>query len=138
MKILQAIAQATVDVAVTTPHKDLSALADAALRLLEQKGLAPKRTMFLRLLRRTFMKKKTVLPLTLATPSGNAGPHRESIASLTHTVTGKPVQLQESVDQTLLGGALIAYGDERFDASLRGSLTSLHRHLSSPLSYDPQ
>lgn len=138
MNTLQALATATVDIARPLPQEDLPALADAALRLLEHHGLAPKCTTFLRLLHRILRKEKTALPLTLATPSGNAGPHRESIASLTRTATGKPVELQESVDPTLLGGALIAYGDERFDASLRGSLTSLHRHLSSPLSYDSQ
>lgn len=138
MKTLQALATATIDTARALPQENLPALADAALRLLEQKGLAPKCTTFLRLLRRILRKEKTALLLTLATPSGNAGPHRESIASLTHAATGKPVELQESVDPTLLGGALIAYSDERFDASLRGSLTALHRHLSSPLSYDPQ
>lgn len=138
MNTLQALATATVDIARPLPQEDLPALADAALRLLEHNGLAPKRTTFLHLFRRIMRKEKTTLPLTLATASGNAGPHRESIASLTHAATGKLVELQESVDPTLLGGALIAYGDERFDASLRGALGSLHHHLSSPLSYDSQ
>lgn len=138
MKILQAITQATVDVADTTPQKDLPALADAVLRLLDRCGLSHKRAVFFRLLRRTLTKEKAALPLALVTASGDAGTHGASIASLVHQTLRKPVELEESANPALLGGALIAYGDERFDASLRGSLTSLHRHLSSPLSYDPQ
>lgn len=138
MKILDVLAQATIEAARTTPKKDLPALADAVLRLMERKGLSQKRAIFLRLLRRTLAKENTTLPLTLTTPSGDAGKHGESIASFIHLALGKPVELQESVDPTLLGGALLAYSDERFDASLRGALHSLHTHLSSPLPYDTQ
>lgn len=138
MKILHVLAQATIEAARTTPKKDFPALADAILHLLDQKGLFQKRVVFLHLLRRALAKENATLPLTLTTPSGNAGKHGESIASFVHLALGKPVELQESVDPTLLGGALLAYRDERFDASLRGALHSLHMHLSSPLSYDAE
>ncbi len=138
MRILEALTQATIATAGTLPKKDLPALADAVLRLLEQKGLFQKRATFLRLLRRSLAKENIPLPITLVTPSGNVGKHGASIASFVHLALGKPVEMQESADPTLLGGALLAYRDERFDASLRGTLTALHRHLSSPLPYDAQ
>ncbi|OGJ58126.1 hypothetical protein A3H22_00165 [Candidatus Peribacteria bacterium RIFCSPLOWO2_12_FULL_55_15] len=138
MRTLDALAQATIEIGRTIPKKDLHALADAVLRLLDQKGLPQKRAIFLRLLRRSLVKDITTLSLTLVTPSGNAGRHAESIASFVHLALGKPVELQESADKGLLGGALLAYNDERFDASIRGSLAVLHRHLSSPLPYDTE
>ena len=138
MKALHALVQATIHTARTIPKDDLPALADAVLRLLDQQGFSSKRTLFLRLLRRSLAKENTTLTLTLVTTSGNAGTHAASIASSVHHATGKPVELQESADPALLGGALIAYGDERFDASLRGAIHTLHQHLSSPLSYDTQ
>lgn len=138
MRILPALAQATLDTARTIPVKDLPALADAALRLLDQQGLSAKKTLFLRFVQRAVVRDNPMLPLSLATPSGSAGKHAESIASFLRLSLGKPVDIRESADAHLLGGALLAYRDERFDASLRGSLSSLHRHLSSPLPYDAQ
>ena len=135
---LQAFALAVVEKARTLPKSDLPALADAVFRLLEQRGFSSKRTLFFHLLQHTLAHENVTLPLSLVTPSGNAGKHAESIASFVHLALGKPVDLQESADPTLLGGALLAYRDERFDASLRGSLALLHKHLSSPLPYDAQ
>ena len=138
MKLLQVLAQAVVEKAGTLPKADLSALADAVLRLLDRHGFSSKRLLFLRLLRRTLARENLTLPLTLTTTSGNAGKHGASIASFVHLALGKPVELKELADPTLLGGTLLAYRDERFDASLRGSLTLLGKHLSSPLPYDAQ
>jgi len=138
MKHLQALAQAALDVAHSLPKGDLPALADAVLRLLDQKGLSQKRTLFIRILRRMLAKENITIPLTLQTPSGSAGKHTESIASFLRLSLGKPVEVHESADAHLLGGALLAYRDERFDASLRSTLAALSRHLSSPLSYDAQ
>lgn len=138
MRPLDTLAQATLDTAQTLPEKDLPALADALLRLLAQKGLSSKSNLFLRLLRRTLARENRLLPLTLTTPSGDAGKHGASLASFVHLALGKPVELHETMNPTLLGGARLAYRDERFDASLRGALHSLSTHLSSPLPYDPQ
>lgn len=138
MRILPALAQATLDTARTIPTKDLPVLVDAALRLLDRHGLSAKKILFHRLVMRAAAREDAVLPLSIATPSGSAGKHAESIASFLRLSIGKPVDVRESADAHLLGGALLAYRDERFDASLRGSLSSLHRHLSSPLPYDAQ
>lgn len=138
MSILPALALATLATARTIPTKDLPALADAALRLLDQHGLSAQKILFHRLVKRALVREDAVLPLSIATPSGSAGKHAESIASFIRLSLGKPVEISESADAHLLGGALLAYHDERFDASLRGALTALHRRLSSPLHYDAQ
>lgn len=138
MTLLSAIAQATIDTARTVPKKDLSVLADAALRLLDRHGLSAKKLLFRRIVERAAAREVSVLPLSITTPSGSAGKHAESIASFLRLSLGKPVDLRESADARLLGGALLAYHDERFDASLRGTLASLHGHLSSPLPHDTQ
>lgn len=138
MSILPALVQATLDTARTIPIKDLPALADAALRLLDQHGLFAKKTLFHHLVQRAVVREDAMLPLSIATPSGSSGKHAESIASFLRLSLGKPVEIHELADAHLLGGALLAYRDERFDASLRGTLTALHRHLSSPLACDAQ
>lgn len=138
MNILPALVQATLDTARTIPKKDLPALADAAFRLLDRHSLSAQKMLFHRLVKRAVLREDAVLPLAIATPSGSVGKHAESIASFFRLSLGKPVEVHESADVHLLGGALLAYRDERFDASLRGALTSLHRHLSSSLPYDAQ
>ncbi len=138
MKFLPALALATLATARTIPKKDLPALADAAFRLLDRHGFSSQKMTFHRLVQRAVLREDIVLPLSIQTPSGSAGKHAESIASFLRLSIGKPVEVRESADAHLLGGALLAYRDERFDASLRGAITSLHRHLSSPLPYDAQ
>ena len=42
---------------------------------------------------------------------------------------GKQVNIKTSVDESLIGGAVIRAGDSIIDASLRGRLTELHNEL---------
>lgn len=60
------------------------------------------------------------------------GAERERLAqSLTH-YTGLPVELQVTVDPTLLAGVVVEIGDLRLDASARNRLERLRERLVSP------
>jgi F-type H+-transporting ATPase subunit delta len=55
---------------------------------------------------------------------------RELSASIS-TLTGRPVELQVTIDPELLAGALIQVGDLQVDATARGRLDNLREHLLS-------
>lgn len=54
---------------------------------------------------------------------------RDSIAKGMSARLGKKVSISASVDQSLIGGAIIRAGDSVIDASLRGRLTELGNNL---------
>ncbi len=51
------------------------------------------------------------------------------LAATLAQVAGAPVELQVTVDETLLGGAVVQIGDLQVDASARGRLDRLREHL---------
>jgi F-type H+-transporting ATPase subunit delta len=63
----------------------------------------------------------------------------ESLSAL----TGQPVELQVSIDDTLLSGVLVDIGDLRVDATARGRLDALREHMltqgweQNPVATDP-
>lgn len=67
----------------------------------------------------------------LLTPTGSAGPLAERIKTALEKGLGRPVQLTEKADKSLLGGAILEYGDARIDLSVRGALDDAALHLMS-------
>jgi F-type H+-transporting ATPase subunit delta len=57
------------------------------------------------------------------------GPERERLAQALQTVTGAPVELQETEEPDLLGGAVVEVGDLLVDASAKHRLDQLEDHL---------
>ena len=55
---------------------------------------------------------------------------QDSIAETVADRLGKQVVIKTSVDETLIGGAVIRAGDSIIDASLRGRLTELRNELA--------
>ena len=56
---------------------------------------------------------------------------RAALISSLQTITGRTVDLQVTLDPTLLGGVLVEVGDLRLDASTKGRLGVLHETLAS-------
>jgi len=54
---------------------------------------------------------------------------RDRLASSLTSMVGAPVELQVTIDGTLLGGAVVEVGDLQLDASARGRLNHLREHL---------
>ena len=55
---------------------------------------------------------------------------QDSIAEIIAGRLGKQVNIVTSVDESLIGGAIIRAGDSVIDASLRGRLTELRNELT--------
>lgn len=60
--------------------------------------------------------------VTIVTPSGDAGSLRESVASMLRQKFNRSVDVTERKDPSLIGGAIITFGDEQIDMSVRGAL----------------
>lgn len=73
---------------------------------------------------------KEIVTATLVTPSGSAGALAEHVQKALSAQLGQPVELTERADPTLLGGAVLRYGDRQLDLSIRGGLDQLSSRLS--------
>ena len=105
----------------------VSALAEA----LEHEGLPASAQDLLSLLARAVEERAGTLTVTIATPSGHAGELVAAVKKAVEKKTGKQVQILERKDPSLLGGAIVTYGDERIDLSLRRSLEDAEHLLTS-------
>lgn len=66
---------------------------------------------------------KSVLAVTIVTPSGQSGPFRTEVERLIAEKTHHPVQITELADPSILGGVILTFGDEQVDMSVRASLS---------------
>ncbi|MDD4318750.1 MAG: F0F1 ATP synthase subunit delta [Candidatus Peribacteraceae bacterium] len=136
MKITpQDAALAFLETCKSLPESEHAAVADAVTDILRRHGLGKHVRTFPRLVRDLLEKREGIVAARLVTVTGDAGAAKEEIlAALEHSLR-KKVLLREDKDPSLLGGALLAVGDERFDASVRGALTHLRHQLTlSPAS----
>jgi F-type H+-transporting ATPase subunit delta len=62
--------------------------------------------------------------------AGIDGDERERLVSSLTRLTGRPVEMQVTVDPSLLAGVVLEVGDLRVDASARGRLQALREHMS--------
>ncbi len=104
---------------------------DAAYGMLEQQGREADAPALARDLRHELSLRGGRIEATLTTPTGKAGPLAEKVQSLLEKKLGRSVELTERADPTLMGGAVLTYGDSRIDLSLRGALDDVRTHLES-------
>jgi F0F1-type ATP synthase delta subunit len=83
-----------------------------------------------RLVREARGKHGKTVSIVLMTPTGDLGASRRAMLEALEKLSGREAELEEQADPSLLGGAVLAYGDERFDASLRGALDRLQSDLT--------
>jgi F-type H+-transporting ATPase subunit delta len=125
----QAIARALIETCQSLSENEYSALIDASLLLLESSGNAKAIRIFPRIVRDQLGKRGMILA-EVTTPAPESTEWNASFAATLEKSLGKSVELSATLDPTLLGGALLQLGDERFDASLRGALDVMHQHLA--------
>lgn len=65
----------------------------------------------------------SVIDVVITTPTGDAGDLKQAVKEMLKSRFKKPVQITEKADKSLIGGAIVMFGDERIDLSVRGSLT---------------
>ena len=130
--ILTLTARAVADISHGPTACDCGELVDAALGYLQSCGcgLADMRA-FLRMLARELRQRGAGLSAQLTTPNGQSGTRREDIAQTLERTLKARILLEEKADPLLLGGAVLAYGDERYDYSLNGALKRLQTQLTA-------
>ncbi len=68
---------------------------------------------------------------TLVTPKDDAGELGKAVLHMLEQKYKKHVELRQSTDPSLLGGALLTIGSERIDVSIKGALQDFERRLHS-------
>ena len=108
---------------MSTSAPDLARAAIAALEdALKSAGLSASPHTMLSLLTNAMEERAGTLTVTIATPDGTPGPLEDAVKDALEKKTGKTVTVIAQKDPTLLGGAVISYGDERIDLSARRAL----------------
>ena len=124
------IADALIELSDSVPEQELSGVVDSAIKLLDHEDAADIRRFPGRVVE-ALQKRDGVVIATLTTPSGDVGHQRaEIIALIEKRLGGKlKVQLHEQKDPSMIGGAVLTIGDERYDVSIRTALSELVEHL---------
>ena len=129
--LLTLTVQTLVEHCADRPESEQAAACDAALQFLVQNGFSLTALQALpKAVAREMRTRKKIVPARLSTPTGHAGAAAPRLVSALEKTLNARVDLTEQADPLLLGGATLAVGDERLDASLRGALKQLHSHLT--------
>lgn len=130
--LLTLTAQTLIEHSIGRSESDVAAACDSALAFLRTHGASPMQLRgFVTAVRHELRAGHQLTSAALTTPTGSAGESAKAITSSLERLLAARVELSECADQDLLGGALLAVGDERLDFSVRGALHSLQAHLSS-------
>lgn len=117
---------------MSTSSSDLAKAAIAALtEALEREGHPASPKDVQKLLMNAVDERAGTLTVILATPTGNAGALTQQIADAIGKKTGKNVEIVERKDPSIIGGAVVSYGDERIDLSVKRSLEDAELLLRS-------
>lgn len=91
-------------------------------------------TQFLREVRDALTKhvgtEESVMHVTITTPDGNAGELMQTVADFMKQKFNKEVSIVESKDPSLIGGAVVTFGDEQIDMSVRSALNQAAHSLT--------
>jgi F0F1-type ATP synthase delta subunit len=126
----QDVALSLVETCKSLPEGEVVSAVDAAIELLHAHGLGKEVRTFPRTVRAVLQKKEGIVFARLVTPDSD----RESAQRVTDALAkglDRSVDITQAVDSSLLGGALLEVGDERFDVSISGSLERMRSQLAS-------
>ena len=130
--VIKHLAQALVELSCTCQECDCGELSDAAIEYLRGSGCSRAQLRdFVRAVSLELHKSGSAIPIRLSTPSGKSGEHATTIGHALEKILGKKIELVEQAEKHLIGGAKIAYGDERFDYSISGTLARLESQLTA-------
>ncbi len=114
-----------------TSASDLARAAVAALaEALEKEGLQAKPSELSKLLHEALEMRSGTVVVTITTPDGTSGSLQTIVKDAIQKKTGKNVDIVERKNSSLIGGAVISYGDERIDLSVSRSLEDARMLLS--------
>lgn len=128
--VLAMVARALVEHCDGKTQHEISSACDGALQFLRQHGASHAKIRGLpAAVRRQFSALRRTAAF-IVTASGSVGSARHSILSVLERTLGGTVELEESADASIMGGAVLTIGDDRFDGSVRGALVGLQHHLT--------
>ncbi len=111
--------------------KDIAQAAIAsAYAMLEEHGMSGEAHALARALQQELGTRGSLVKAALVTPNGDAGSLVKTVQEMLEKHLGHPVELTERADKSLLGGAILEYGDMRIDVSVRGALERAREQLS--------
>jgi F-type H+-transporting ATPase subunit delta len=113
-----------------TIHDIAQAAVDSAYSMLEEHGLTSEAPALARALQQALGARGSLVRAVIVTPDGDAGSLVKSVQEMLEKHLGRPVELTQRADKSLLGGAILEYGDMRIDVSVRGALENARQQLS--------
>ena len=117
---------------MSTPSLDLARAAVLALaEALQKEGHSASSEEVLRLLTQAAEENAASITVTITSPTGDAGHVEHVIVTALEKKTGKKVRVHQVKNPSLIGGAVISYGDERIDFSVKRSLEDAETLLST-------
>jgi F0F1-type ATP synthase delta subunit len=117
---------------MSTPSSDYARAAVAALvDALKADGHSVPAHELLDLLTKAVEERSGTLIVTITTPSGESGALKDTVKAAIEKKTGKKVTVQDRADKHLIGGAIVAYGDQRIDLSVGRALLDAKHLLAS-------
>lgn len=115
---------------MTPTTKDIAKAAlESAFEMLKSHGLEQDALRLVEDLRTELRAREGSVQAVLKTPSGNSGEFAHKVKAALEKKLGRTVELTEKADASLLGGAILEYGDARIDLSLKGALEAAKLHL---------
>lgn len=105
------------------------AAVESAFEALKAHGLESERTALARALAAEAKAQGGSLTARIITPDGKSGAVKAALEVQLRQKFGVPVPVLDEADPGILGGAIIEYGDERIDMSLRGELEAAAQQL---------
>jgi F-type H+-transporting ATPase subunit delta len=114
-----------------TPAKDHERMISWFVKLLAFHKALPQADKILHYLQMYMMQQEGKEAVTVTTAAALTKSEREHLLKVLRTVLQKEIVLTEDTDATLIGGAVIAYGDNRIDGSVQQQLRILAKSLYS-------
>jgi F-type H+-transporting ATPase subunit delta len=124
-----AVATALIETCKSLTESDYVEACDAAISLMAANGLGSELRVFPRAVAEALRREEKMISAHLHTPSGDTDGMELALIMALQSALGGTVELVTEKDPSLLGGALLQVGDERFDASISGALDRMKRHL---------
>ena len=107
------------------------AAVDAAIHMLKQQGMEQQISQLPKYLLEAAEAQTGANTAILITPSGNAGSLAKAAAETLKQRYGRTIAIVEKADPSLIGGAILQFGDDRIDVSLKGALKAAQTTLAS-------
>ncbi len=106
----------------TSPHDIAQAAVAATIDALKREGHPHDGQTLMHLLSQAVQEHAGSLVVTIATPTGQSGAFASVVSAAIAKKTRKAVTIIDVADASLIGGAVISYGDERVDMSVSRTL----------------